>query len=106
MKKAGQLLGIVFLVLGVLLSIFGYSMYNDAGFSFKFLLFMPSIATLGLGLIFFPGAEVHTEQIKAKEKEWKDVFSTAPVLHKAMWVVFSAIGFIAYINRDFVAQWF
>lgn len=106
MKKAGQLLGIFFLIVGISLSTLGYSMYADADFSFIFLLFMSCIATLGLALLFFPGAEIHSNQIKSKEKEWKDVLVNAPAFHKAIWFLSASGGFLVYLFRDNVIQLF
>ena len=68
MKKAGILLGIVFFIIGVTASYIGYTMYRDAGVTFKLLLFMPGIALWGLSLILFPGAAISTQEIKSKKK--------------------------------------
>lgn len=106
MKKAGSMLGFAFLIIGLGGSFIGYSMYSDAGFSFKFLLFMPIIASLGLGLLFFPGPDITLSAIKAQEATWKDVLVGGSLKDKVMWGLFSALGFVVYAMRDEVATLF
>ena len=79
--KFGILLGITFLIIGGFMSTLGYTMYADAGFAPKVLLFGPCIFFMAIGLLIVPGPNVTVKDIQEKKSDFKDFLSESSITH-------------------------
>lgn len=92
MKKAGTVLGIIFLVLGGTLSLILLSFVASASVLPKILIAGPSLACLGLGMMLFPGGGMTINDLNSTSKSAGDLWSEAPLSHRVAWVGFGGVG--------------
>ena len=93
-RLVGRMIGGPVAVLGLVFSIFAWTMTRDAGFTFKLFVVGPGMMAMGLALLVFPGARVGPNA--SSDTWWRE----APVLHKAVWMgaltIGTLVGMIAF----------
>ncbi|MFP2994259.1 hypothetical protein ABN763_00020 [Spongiivirga sp. MCCC 1A20706] len=95
-QKAGRIIGIVLLVLGMILTTVLVYIISTAQSVPRILIAGPSIGFLGLAMSIFPGGNLSYKEINkaGSKKGVRLLWSVAPNAHKTIWIVSGIIGLI------------
>lgn len=92
--------GFLFLFLGLVFTLIGYSMLNDAGVTLKIFVAGPGIALMGLGMMIYPGFKGTMKQAKDKEFEFSNINKLVPTKAKIVWAILGLIGVFAALSFE------
>ncbi len=93
--KAGRLIGIIILILGVIANICLYTIFATSEYIPRVVVSGPALIIVGLAMIIFPGGNVTNQELKNKTKTMGIMWKNAPLLHKLMWIFALILGAVA-----------
>jgi len=88
----GRVMGITLSVLGIILSVIGYSMLSGPGFTIRLFIAGPAMLLSGLAMLVLPGGTLTLEETKQAGFDPKSFFRNAPIVHKIVWGVAGLVG--------------
>jgi len=91
-------IGIVFILMNV-----GTIYYNGTYYP-KLLYTGIIIIFFGIGIFLFPGGNFKKGDIPAETKHLKYIWQQAPILHRVLWIIFTAAGVICAIKLMIVLK--
>ena len=104
--KAGITMGVSIFLIGVAMTVIGYTSYA-AGGTFKVLLFGPVFILVGVSMCILPGSDYTNKDLRAKDVDGKDIIYKASLKAKIIWILAGTIGFIiSTVFRDVLTNFF